>query len=227
MSAPGLAETAPGTGILALSYGSDATVADGGTKAYCPRLGIDPVGDSLPDDAQPGDIIDITGSSDAFVLPACGTNAGETKVPQFQLTKVCAATKTGSGPAPKAHVLTADEAKKLADQSDKAFHDQWGGTKVRIENVSAVQGDAGAVGPYGAITLDMSGNGLDVTDGIYYQAYKKSDLCHTAPQFADLNFQAIEGFNAINYCTWSFYVDNKCTDFSPASADCMAGTTCP
>jgi hypothetical protein len=48
VSAPNLTETAPNSGMLVLDYGFNAEIDDGGTDAYCPRLGIDPTGDDIP-----------------------------------------------------------------------------------------------------------------------------------------------------------------------------------
>lgn len=234
VSAPGLTETAANTGILVVSYGTSAVVADGGTKAYCPVLGQDPAGDGIPDDVVPGDVLDIAGKTDNFINKSCGTNTTDATVGQYQISNVLpgGAVKVGTAAVPAAHVLTDAEVASLASPTDKAFHDQWGGVKVRIQNVTAVpqvNGDGGTsiTDQYGQILL-MDSN-LLVGDKNYYQGLlAKTDVCHKGPVYADAatTFTSIDGFSYLNFCTWSLEPDNRCVDLQPPSDDCQ-GNTCP
>lgn len=219
-----VAETAPGTGTIALSYGMNASIPAGGTDAVCPT-GTD----AFPNDTKLGDVLTIGGKSDAYIPSTCGQKAGESNVAEFQVSKVTSATKTGTTTPPTPHTLTEAEALKLADQTDKAFHDLWGGVKVRIANVSPVlfPGMAPApdtvVGPYGVIKLP--GN-LEVADKIYYSK-NPANICQQAPKFADntVKFISVDGFSYLNYCTWGLVPNDKCADFNPKSDDCGA-TSC-
>ena len=219
-----VAETAPSTGTIALSYGMNAAIPAGGTDAVCPT-GTD----AFPNDTKLGDLLTIVGKSDAYIPSTCGQKAGESNVAEYQVSKVTSATKTGTTTPPTPHTLTEAEALKLADQTDKAFHDLWGGVKVRIANVSPVlfpgmaPAPATVVGPYGVIKLP--GN-LEVGDKIYYSK-NPSSVCQQAPKFADntIKFVSVDGFNYLNYCTWGLSPNDKCADFNPKSDDCGA-TTC-
>lgn len=228
VSAPDITETAPNTGMLVLDYGFNATVEPGGTDAYCPRLGIDEIGDDIPDDVAPGDVLEIIGETAKFLLDNCATETNGSTVGQFQLAKSCKVERTGTAPVPTAHLLSATELEDLADPGKDAFKDQWGGVKVRVENVTAVPGaNGGAVGDYGVITLNEGG--LEVGDKIYYRGYLKTDnFCHAAPIFDQtLAFNAIEGFGYLDYCTWRLTPNDKCADFDPSSEDCNGALTCP
>src|SRR5690606_20272872 len=66
VSAPGLTDTAANTGMIILSYGTDASIPEGETVAYCPKLGQDPTGDQIPDDVAPGDVLTVTGTNQVF-----------------------------------------------------------------------------------------------------------------------------------------------------------------
>jgi hypothetical protein len=231
VSAPGLAETEEYSGILALSYGTNATIPDGGNQAYCPILGKVPAGDKIPDDTKPGDVLDLVGTTDYFVLKNCASEPGGTSAPQRQLAKVCSAVKTGTAPMPAPHVMAPADIPSLSAPADKVFHDKWGGVKVQLNDVTAVPqnpGDGGApaiVGQYGKITLEQ-GN-LTVGDNVYYVGALKKDACYSGPQFSSPDFVSIAGFSSIDFCTWTLQPNDKCTDFNPASEDCTPGQTCP
>ena len=218
-----VAETAPSTGTIALSYGTNASIPPGSTDAVCPT-GTD----AFPNDTKLGDVLTVVGQSDAYIPKTCGQNAGESNVAEYQVSKVTSATRTGTTTAPTPHTLTEAEAVKLADQTDKAFHDLWGGVKVRVANVSPVlfppSGSGSSptvVGPYGIIKL-ATGN-VEVVDKIYY-AKASSNVCQQAPKFTDptIKFASVDGFSYLNYCTWSLAPNDKCADFSPKSEDCGA-----
>lgn len=237
VSAPGLTETAPNTGLLLASYGTQAVIADGGTKAYCPVLGLTPAGDAIPDTVKIGDVLNITGKTDYYLPKTCGMNAGESSVPQYQISNVISAVPPSSGPTtatpPTPHTLTTAEIAQLASGNDTAFHDMWGGVKVRIQNVTSTpqQLDAGPgviTDSYGHIVLQ--GSGLQIGDKLYYQGLLKSmgQICHSGPVYANTmtTFTQIDGFSYLDFCTWGLIPDNRCADLAPPPDDCMA-TVCP
>jgi len=76
VSAPGLTETEAYSGILALSYGTQAVTNQNG-ELECLRVGAAPTGDAFPDDVRPGDILDISGESSQFLLSFCGGTCGD------------------------------------------------------------------------------------------------------------------------------------------------------
>ena len=232
VSAPGLTETQAYSGVMVLAYGVPAAIPPGGTKAFCPKLSNykegDPLpGDAIPDDTKPGDVLDITGVADSFLLSACQNEMNGSEVPQTQIAFTCAVAKTGTAALPTPHAFTdpADIA-KLGSTTDQDFHNAWGGVKVRVSNVKPVpQPDPEGgmtevvVGDFGVIKLQDSN--LEVGDKIYYRGYEQND-CYAAPVFPDLNmtFNTIDGFSYLSYCTWGLQPDGKCTDFDPKSTDC-------
>lgn len=229
LSAPDLTTTEAYSGILALSYGFQAEIPEGGDKAYCPRLGIDPAGDKLPDDVQPGDVLTLIGETDNFLLSNCAGEENGSEVPQRQLSKVCSAEKTGTAAVPAAAVISGDEVEDLSSAVKADFHDKWGGVKVAIEDVSAAPVDGESVlGDFGIITLD---EGLEVGDKLYYRGYFADDVCKEGPVFTtseeSFTWNTIEGFSYLNYCTWGLQPNDKCSDFDPQSADCEAETCAP
>lgn len=220
VSSPGLTETAANSGIIVLSYGDNATMNDGGTKAFCPILSVAPTGSGIPDDIAPGDVVDIAAKTSYYAASGC--NAPK----QYQLISATL-TKTGTAAVPTPHALAAADIASLAG-TDTAFHDMWGGVKVRIANVTATpQGDAGTsiTDQFGHIVL--AGSNLQVGDDIYYQgALKSTDACHDGPQYANASqaFVSIDGFSYLDFCTWSLEPASKCGDLDPASEDCAIGT---
>ena len=234
VSAPGLTTTAANTGTLVLSYGSPAVVPDGGSQAYCPLLEQQSGGDAIPDDIQPGDVVDIIGETDSFLLNACSSQANGSQVPEFQVSKTCRMTVTGSTTPPAPAVIPANDYANLSNQAaaSAAFHNQWGGVFVRLANVTSTDGDndGSVVGQYGIITLDQAG--IEVSDKIYYEGYYAgSDVCKAGPQFdvtagGTQTFAYVDGFHYMNFCTWGLAVNDKCADTSPASGDCGATLNC-
>lgn len=237
VSAPGLSTTAEYSGVIAVSYGFPAEVAEGGTEAYCPVIELgEPAGDAFPDDLEPGDVLDIVGETDYFLLTNYCTETGDSQVPMRQVSQVCSATRTSSGATlPTAATISGADVAKLGSPTDTDFHDKWGGVKVRIEGVSAdATGEAGdctggeetVVGQYGVITLN-EGDGLEVGNEIYYQGLMRSlgATCRSGPLLCtasgtSYDFTAIEGFSYLEFCTWSLQPNDKCADLTPASADC-------
>jgi hypothetical protein len=233
VSDPNLAETGKNTGILVLSYGTNAaTPGDGGGAARCPLLGLEPSGSKIPDDLKPGDVLDVEGKADAFVLGSCGGKPNETKIKQFQISQASSVTKTGTAPLPKPHLLTVDQMKQIASQTDKAFYDEWGGVKVRIENVTSVpqsvsDGDAGTVPSIvdGFGNMLMADTNLQVGDKLYFRKEQEgNNFCYSAPVYEPTStFTSIEGIIYLNFCTWGVVPNDKCADIAPPSpnaADC-------
>jgi hypothetical protein len=227
VSAPNLTETAANSGILVTSYGTDASVPVGGTKAYCPVPGQAPAGDAFPDDVKPGDVLDLAGRSDAFLPSACGQAAGESKIAQIEVANVTQATKTGAAAVPAAHVLSTSDVQALVSQDDTAFYNAWAGVKVRVAGlVSQPQGGA-FTDAYGAFYLG-SWN-LRVGSKVFYVgALKASDPCHAGFQAAapDTTFSRLDGFVYLDFCTWSLVPNDKCADLDPPSTDCTSATAC-
>ena len=243
VSTAGLTETAPNTGTLALSYGTPASISDGGTTAYCPvpgPNGTGPAGDAFPDDVALGDVLDIEGTTDKYIPKTCATTAGASSVPEFQLSNVTKVTRTSTSAAlPKPHVLTAADITSLAGQTDETYYDPWGGVKVELQNVTSVlqgAGDAGAdaggtlTDMYGNIYVASGASTVQVGDKIYYQGLLKSlgEVCHAGLNYADpaITFTTIDGFVYLDYCNWALEPENRCVDMQPPSDDC-AGQTCP
>jgi hypothetical protein len=219
ISEPGLAETAPNSGILALGKGKNAAIGDAGT-ATCP-----PDTDPFPAGTAPGDVLDVVGTSDSYITTTgskpCGSTMGDSLIAMFQLSNVSSATKTGTAMVPKPHVLTDAELTSFAGQMDKAFYDQWGGTRVAAQGVTATapMGSTSIIGAFGVITLDS--NAVGIADKLYY--VKGGGTCNSAPSYAAtmVKFDEIDGFVYLDYCTWHLAPDNKCADFKPISEDCM------
>ncbi|MBI4700475.1 MAG: hypothetical protein HY744_04790 [Deltaproteobacteria bacterium] len=225
VSSPGLSETKEYSGLLAVSYGFNAETNDAG-KEYCAALGLEPAGGKIPDEVKPGDVLDLIGTTDYFLLSNCKDEPGGSTVAQRQLAKVCQGEITGTAAVPKAKVLAANEWEDLGASNKADFHDKWGGVKVRLEGPSANTVDGKSViGQYGAITLN-EGGGLQVLDKLYYRGYMKSDPCYAGPQFeaeaspGKFTFTFIEGLSSMDYCFWRLLPNDKCADFGPPSLDC-------
>lgn len=228
VSAPGLAETGPNTGMLVLSYGTKASIPPGETQEYCPRLGQDPTGDKIPDNVKPGDVLDLVGVVDRFPdPPECTAPDPINKIGMLQLNQVCKADVVGQTTPPTPKVLSAAEIAKISsvDEADNTFHDQWGGVKVRIENAGVTPEAGAVVGMYGIIHL---ANGVEVGDKIYYRGYS-NNICHEGPVFSDpmMTFDRVDGFHYLSWCTWGLQTNDKCADFSPRSEDCTADVCQP
>ncbi len=224
VSAPGLTETAPNSGMLILSYGTKASIPEGGTVAYCPRLGQDPAGDQIPDNVEPGDVLDVVGVVARFPdPPSCMAPDPPNQVGMLQLGQVCKAQIVGQATPPTPRVVPAGEIASLTSPTDQAFHDQWGGVKLRIEDVGVTPEAGAVVGMYGIIHL---ANGVEVGDKIYYRGYSQN-ICHEGPVFSDptMTFDRVDGFHYLNWCTWGLQTNDKCADLSPQSEDCT-GPTC-
>jgi hypothetical protein len=234
VSDPITGEAQANTGILVVSYGTMATINDGGTKAFCPVPGANgtgPTGSAIPDDTKPGDVLDVIGQSDSYIPTSCGTNPGDSTVPGYQVSKTTSVTKTGTATPPTPHTLTDADMASLSGQTATAFYNQWGGVKIAMKNVTSTpqtNGDAGTAitDQYGNIIL--SPHNVQVSDKIYYQGLlAKNDVCHKGPVYANATttFTEVDGFVYLNFCTWEVLPENRCKDLTPGSDDC-AGATC-
>ncbi|MEP7124408.1 MAG: hypothetical protein ABJE95_26000 [Byssovorax sp.] len=249
VSEPGLAETKASSGIIALSYGVNASISGDAGKAFCPRLGVDPIGDAIPDDVCAGDVLDLTGETAYFLLPQCAMQPMGSTVGQYQIAKINpgAITRTKTkGPVPAAHKLTAADYAMLASPSNQAFHAMWGNVKVEIDNaVSEPQDDGtgmmGITDKFGHILVHEGTNlmpaatdKVQVGDKIFYRGYAKAqNFCNDGPKYpvATTTFTAIDGFNYLDFCTWNVQPNNKCSDLtppSPVATDCNSmSNACP
>lgn len=226
VSAPGLAETAPNSGVLILSYGTKASIPEGQTQEFCPRLAQDETGDQIPDNVKPGDVLDVVGVVDRFPdPPMCEAPDPPNENGMLQVNQVCKANIVGTVTPPTPKTLTPAEIAMVSSTGDKAFHDSWGGVKVRIEDVGVTPENGMVVGMYGIIHL---ANGVEVGDKIYYRGYSQN-VCHEGPLFTDpaMVFDHVDGFHYLNWCTWGLQANDKCADFAPSSADCTAAACEP
>lgn len=238
VSAPALSETAPGTGILVTSYGDNATIPPGGSTAFCPVRGMTPTGSLIPDDLVPGDVLDIVGEVRTFLPTTCGSTPGAATTGTRLLGNTCSIERRGTATPPAPHVLSAAEAAQLAQQSDDAFHRLWDGVLVRVENVTASPPASPAacgrgesvVDALGAIVLD--GSGARIGDRVFYDGFLSAsgDTCHAVPRYCGngpQSFTAIEGFVALDFCTWSIWPADRCADYAPGSDDCSVAACLP
>jgi hypothetical protein len=234
LSAPGITQAAPNTGILALSYGTPASVSDGGTKAYCPVIQpgpfYAPAGDSFADDIAPGDVVDVVGVTDSYVPAECAAadaSAGSSQVPSYQLNKVTSVTPHATkAPVPTPYVLTSADIASLAGGSDTTWLDKFGGVRVQIQNVVAESQLGQLTDSYGHMLLQEGTNGIQVGDKIFYQGEEKSvDACYAGEAYAinpPITFTSITGFVYLDYCNWGIEPNDKCFDLNPASVDCLS-----
>ncbi|NUQ75953.1 MAG: hypothetical protein HUU21_20625, partial [Polyangiaceae bacterium] len=237
VSAPDVvgATTKEYSGVMVVSRGTDA-VADPDGTTYCPKLGVvgETPGDAIPDDVKRGDVLNVIGMTDYFLLNNCAGEVNGSKVPQRQVSNSCLVEKTGDTvKPPDPHVFTdAADILELTSPTNKDFHDKWGNVKVRVEGQFAavpqmVNNKPSVITQFGEVVLE--GSNLAIGDKIYYRGYlKATNACHDGPKFTvPMNgpymFDAFEGFGYLNYCTWGLQANNKCLDYSPASEDCAAG----
>jgi hypothetical protein len=251
LSMPGIDTTAAFSGVLAVSYGTDAVTNDAG-KSFCPVPPLDPAGDAFPDDVAPGDVLDVIGKTDAFpsathMLAGCTPQPA----PQVQLANVCSAKKTTTAAVPKSAKTGFDVAKLgSGDASELA---KWSGVKIELDNVTSgappcaemsctppPNCSAGVAGCFGDIVL--SGSNITVADKIYYQGLLRgapfNKTCHNNPNYAagPVTFTSVSGFMSDDFCNYALFPDSKCDDIVPQApavdidcamvggcTDCMGG----
>ncbi len=230
VSAPGITTAAANTGLLVVGEGTPASVADGGTKAYCPTIqpyppapGM-PSGSPFPDDTIPGDVFDITGTSEPYIDKECSAvdaGPGSSSVAQAQLSSVTVANRTSRGaPVPAPYVLTTADLASLAAGNATGWLDSYGGVLVQAQNVNVVEYQGSLTDTYGHMYLQ---DGIQVGDKLYYVGYVDAiDACYSGPSYPTYSpsFQSITGFVYLDYCNWGLSPRNKCFDLVPASDDC-------
>jgi hypothetical protein len=234
LSAPTISTTAPYTGVLALAYGTNASVTDGGTTAYCPvyQAGMT-AGDVFPDTIAPGDVVDVTGTTDSYITSSCtaaDAAAGSSMVPSVQLNKVSAVSvHTEKANLPTPYKLTPSDMASLAAGLDSSWLDQWGGVRVELDNVTVESQGGSLTDEYGHMLInselfDGGANGIQVGDSVYYVGYiKATDVCAAGPVFPTappIAFNSITGFVYLDFCNWGIQPSNKCHDLVPPSDDC-------
>lgn len=225
ISAPGLTETGPNTGVIALSYGNEPSIPAGSTDgiAYCPKQEPGLPGDKFPDDTKPGDVLDLVGVTAVFPkdFTNCDTAKGDPAqtVPMRQLTQVCSVTKTGTATPPAPHKLTADEISKLASTTDTAFHDQWGGVQVQLDNAVVEPQMGASVGTDFKLHVQ---SGIEISNKPTFRAYKQ-DTCHGGFHYPapPLTLTKVVGFHYLNFCDWEIAVGDKCGGMVPPSNECV------
>lgn len=232
ISSPGLTTTAPNTGMLALSYGTEATAGDGGGTAYCPvfQAGM-PAGDSFPDDVAPGDVLDLWGETDSYIPSTCSaTDAGpgSSNVPGLQVTKVNKVNRTSKGaPIPAPAVLdNTTDLLSLAGGTDASWLDKWGNVLVSFDNVTIEKQATGLTDAYGHMLIQAGTNGVQVGDKLFYVGYlKATDACYDGPWYPNvppIQLTSVTGFVYLDFCNWGLTPRSKCTDLNPPSGDCAA-----
>ncbi len=228
-------EAYSGTIILSKGGGGQNPIAD---KASC-YTDSNAMSDAIPDDIKPGDVLDVVGTKELFLLDflptnPCGSKPTDTDIKTIQIADACKAEKVGTAAVPAPHEFTAEETELLAEQhSDVAgtldFKRAWGNTKVKVTNWApelwpASGGNPGGVtGPFGIIRIAPFK--AEIHDGFYYRN-GSSEVCETAPKFADtaVMFKSVQGFHYLDFCTWAINNDDKCADFDPQTDDCKAAS---
>jgi hypothetical protein len=240
VSAPDVGkETKPYSGVMVVAEGTKAMLDPMDNKTYCPKLGVsgETPGDAIPDDVKPGDELNVVGLTDYFLLSNCAQEPNGSSVAQRQVAEACLVEKTGNSVfPPPPHVFTDPvEIAKLASPTDKAFHDMWGGVKVRVEQVTADKHLEDPDDPMSMLVfvnrfgeLHLKDSNLFIGDKLYYRGYIKTDACYSGPIYDkvmgdEFMFDSVEGFGYLNFCTWGLQAHNKCTDLNPPSEDCAAG----
>lgn len=237
VTSPNLTTTAPYTGLLALGEGTPASVADGGTKAYCPTIqpyppaaGM-PSGSPFPDDTLPGDVFDITGTTDAYISSECSAadaGAGSSNVASIQLSSVTVANRTSRGaPLPAPYVLSLTDLAALASGNSATWLDQWGSVLVQAPNVGVTAYEGSLTDTYGHMYLGSPSQaaGIQVGDKLYYVGYVEAvNACYDGPSFTTYSpsFTSITGFVYLDYCNWGLSPRDKCHNLVPPSLDCAS-----
>jgi hypothetical protein len=209
-----VAVAAPGTGLLVVSYGDPAAAADG-SLAPC-RAGSD----AIPDDVEPGDVLEARGKVSSFVSSSCPRATGAQA--QLRASRACPLERSARRAPPTPAELSLSSADRVAAGSEPGFIRAWGNLLVRLKSVSGRPADAGTiVGRFGVIRL--SETALEVHDHLYW-----NDLTGNGPGAAgkqpvfasNTRFLQIDGIIHLDFCSWSLNPRDKCSDFEPKSEDC-------
>jgi hypothetical protein len=179
------------SGVLLLSStDSVAAAADGGAPA-CP-----PSADSLPADLAPGDRIAAFGTFSDYAPAACHAVA---PMRELLIKPGCAVARVGSGAPPSATLLSPELADRLAQGKDAALLRAWSGVRVELETKLELHSKI----PY----LDLSAGG---------PRQPGKTLALPFP----VHFERVAGVLALDYCTWSLQIRDRCLDLSPQSRGC-------
>jgi hypothetical protein len=240
VSAPSIATAEAYSGLFVSGYGTNAAIPDGGTSAYCPELGQAATGSPIPEGTQPGDVLTLTGKVYAYTPSGCPTDPPPSQVPQWRLSEISDAQKTGTATVPAPATIAAADIAKLASPTETTFHAQWSGARVKLANVTVAYPTTPVACPdtgynyvdsYGGITLTPSG--LTVGDHVYYRGLGHfADACLARPVLcggntSGLNLTLVQGAHHLDMCVWNLLPNDKCSDLSPHSSDCPGSTCAP
>jgi hypothetical protein len=235
VSAPGLAEAAPHTGLLLLDYADSAVIGDGGAQAFCPQLGVDPIGDQIPDDTQPGDVLDAIGTVANSIQPQCAADPSATTVPEHQLAQLTTVVKIATAVPPAAHTLTPAELAAIVSQNDALVIGAWAGARIALPGVTSTPQLNGAgveqiTDPFGkmhvhdaALPSPTPADDLGVGEKIYFRPFMlNGNPCAGAPKYDDpkTTFAKMQGVLHLDFCRWDLEPNDKCNELDPPSLDC-------
>jgi hypothetical protein len=237
-------------GSIQLVSKGDPPVAGANGKDVCKT---DPgTTGKIPDDIQPGDVFDVSGFPDEFLVGGAngcgmpntnmpGTNNPKPAVGQRQLKDLSCISplvKGGPAPAPKeiSDVATLNQIAAGTNEGD--INLKWGGALVKVTGpFNSVQTPASdytgtamtsAVSKYGAIAVAETP--LLINNAIYYTdescgGPKASGKRYEYTQ--PTTFNSFTGIVAVNFCTWEVAIRARCGDIDPPSSVCAADPVCP
>jgi len=208
--AAGPGRSGAGSGLFLVSYG--APHADGESCA--------PGSDGLPDDLEPGDLLEVEGRLDEYVPAAC---TGTAPAQQLRIDAACPARRGAATAVPEAAPLDRELADRLAAGTDAQLLRDWGGALVQLDDVSAQrdEDDGDAVFPFGVIRLGETA--LEVHSRLYYFDLSEGGPRDPgkAPHFAfPTAFRGLTGVVFLDYCTWVLAPRSRCADLAPPSEGC-------
>lgn len=166
--------------------------------------------DLIPADAQPGDIISVTGTYSEFgpSAAACGASTPPVAPPSpakmRQLSHICAYTKVGVGASPAPVTLTPAEL-----QTGSATLPKWQGGLVKINTVNAGSSSSPNDASFGQFTV--AGSSLRVVNTLYYRGAATAVTVNTNDAFT-----SIVGISNLSFCSWSI-MPRTCSDMVPSS----------
>jgi hypothetical protein len=245
----GVFVTAPGASVV--EYGSmqlvtkgapPETTADGDTVCKTDQASAG----EIPNDIQPGDVIDVSGFLDEFLLNNCGKPSTQDpnvinpkpEAGQRQIKDVSCIQKISSG-APPAPAEITDAATLTAIAQGKNTDDllyKWSGALVKVTapltskqvpETGAKYFNCSAVSGFGDINFEQTE--LTLSNTLYYNDLtcagprdnnKRYDFQHPA------TFTSVTGIFALDFCTWQLSVRSRCDDILPKSPSCDLAAEC-
>jgi hypothetical protein len=201
-----------GSGLFLVSFGAphpDGEACAAGT-------------DGLPDDLQPGELVEVEGKLVDYSPSACAAVA---PVQQLVVDAACPLRRVGSVSAPEPVSIDASLANRLAEGKDEQLLHDWSGVLVRLSAVSALQDteDGDAVFPFGVVRLQETS--LEVHSRLYYFDLSEGGprASGKAPHYGyPTSFSDVVGIVFLDYCSWVLAPRDRCQDLEPASAGCAA-----